>query len=53
MQIKSKYEEEILNEIRGIPPEMLPKISKMIRFLKLEILGDIMVDLKKKILLLL
>ncbi|MFQ6071681.1 MAG: hypothetical protein ACE5KT_03130 [Methanosarcinales archaeon] len=49
MQTKSKYEEDILLEIRDIPPMMLPKISKMIRFLKNEILSDVSQDdLKKK-----
>jgi hypothetical protein len=40
METTSKYEEQILNDIRGIPPNLLPKISKLIHFMKDEILSE-------------
>jgi len=40
METTSKYEEQILNDIRGIPPNLLPKISKIIHFMKDEILSE-------------
>ena len=40
METTSKYEEQILNDVRGIPPNLLPKISKLIHFLKNEILSE-------------
>ena len=40
METTSKYEEQILNDVRGIPPYLLPKISKLIHFMKDEILSE-------------
>ena len=40
METTSKYEEQILNDVRGIPPNLLPKISKLIHFMKDEILSE-------------
>ena len=40
METISKYEEQILNEVRGIPPNLLPEISKLIHFMKDEILNE-------------
>lgn len=39
METTSKYEEQILNDVRGIPPNLLPEISKLIHFMKDEILS--------------
>lgn len=38
MRERSKYEEDIIKEIRDIPSESLSKVLKMIHFLKEEIL---------------
>lgn len=38
--MESKYEKQILEDIRSLPPNLLPKISKLIRFLKDEILSE-------------
>lgn len=40
MQTTSKYEERILNDIRGLPSNLLPKISELIHFMKNEILSE-------------
>lgn len=40
MEVESKYEKQILEDIRGIPPYQLTKISKLIRFFREEILGE-------------
>jgi|GEM_PF-2633962 hypothetical protein len=41
METTSKYEKQILEDIRGLPPSLLPKISKLIHFVKDELLGEI------------
>ena len=40
METISKYEKHILDDIRELPPSILPKISKLIHFLKDEILTE-------------
>lgn len=40
METISSNEEQILNDIRGIPPNLLPKISKLIHFMKNEMLNE-------------
>ncbi len=35
-----KYEKKILDDIKELPPSILPKISKLIHFLKDEILTE-------------
>ncbi|MCD4845140.1 MAG: hypothetical protein K8R25_11710 [Methanosarcinales archaeon] len=48
METISKYEEQILDDIRGIPPNLLPKISKLIHFMKNEILSEPEITLPEK-----
>jgi hypothetical protein len=38
--MESEYEKQILDDIRSLPPNLLPKISKLIRFFKDEILSE-------------
>lgn len=38
MEAGSKYEKHILDDIRELPPSVLPKVSKLIHFFKNEIL---------------
>lgn len=40
MDTGSKYEKKILDDIRELPPSILPKMSKLIHFLKDEILTE-------------
>ena len=40
MDTGSKYEKQILDDIKDLPPSVLPKISKLIHFLKDEILTE-------------
>lgn len=46
--MESKYEKMILDDIRSLPPNLLPKISKLIRFFKDEILSESETHPKKK-----
>ena len=36
METASKYEEQIINDLRELPAALLPKISKLIHFMKTE-----------------
>ncbi len=40
METGSRYEKKILDDLRGLPPSILPKIAKLIHFLKDEILTE-------------
>ncbi len=47
MQIRDNYEEIILKEIREFPKSKLPKLIKLMHFLRLELIGKSEKELQK------